>query len=364
MSVYKYKNANGKTLWYFTVRLYGKQHVHRGFSTKKEAELEEIAFSRDYVPPQKNQVTWLMLLKSYSDYYQQTVKNSSFYAFKLRCEKYLKLMPNYEITDIDFPTLDQFMKTIPAPSRKVKQVVLNDLKRIFDYCDVFYGIHNVQYKRLVIPKDYSIRSIKEKYVLSISDFKKLYKGCDGDSYWETLFLTSFICGLRISETRGIQPKCFDFQKGTLLINQQAAFKYNGDKGLVTSPKTQTSNRTYILPEFLLTKVQEYIKTRHLGPNCFLFHAANSHARPVGQITVYRKLHKIQKNVNLPFFKFHALRRSEASLLNDKGLSGTIISDYLGHNSFETTKQYYLGDNQEKKEKVRDILSGIVTKIVA
>lgn len=77
---------------------------------------------------------------------------------------------------------------------------------------------------------------------------------------------------------------------------------------------------------------------------------------MGSSDVYREFHRLRDLAGLPSdLRFHVLRKSEASLLNDMGLSGEVIRNYLGHGSFETTKEYYIGDSVEKRRELSEIL---------
>jgi integrase len=134
----------------------------------------------------------------------------------------------------------------------------------------------------------------------------------------------------------------------------------GDDEL-TFPKSKKSVRVIYLPDFLFLKVRSWICDNSLSGKNFLFFG-RSHSEAVGINTVYRFLKSYQKKSGLPEFRFHSFRKSEASLLNDSGLSGEVIRDYLGHDSFETTKEYYLGDSDEKKEKIRDLLQSKLSKL--
>jgi len=161
---------------------------------------------------------------------------------------------------------------------------------------------------------------------------------------------------------GIQVKSVDFNSKVLIINQQATIKcLTSEKSRLTSPKTKNSNRFYLLPDNVLWLLQKIISKKHLKDQNFVFYGIKK-TQPIGESTVNRKLKELQKKAELPKFRFHTFRKSEASLLNDKGLSGETIKDYLGHDSFNTTKEYYLGDNSEKKEEIRGLLNKVVSQV--
>lgn len=59
------------------------------------------------------------------------------------------------------------------------------------------------------------------------------------------------------------------------------------------------------------------------------------------------LRKIRKRCELSNVTVHSLRRYVAQYLDEKNVDGTIIQELLGHSSFGTTKQSYIGSNQNK-----------------
>ena len=176
-----------------------------------------------------------------------------------------------------------------------------------------------------------------------------------------LFMFAFICGLRISEVLGIKVKDINLESRKFKLSHQYNDSIRGTPEMkYTQLKTINSIRDYLLPKSFIDILANYIKEKNLDENDYLFkHKKN--LVPLSRTRVNLKLHEIQKKKNLPFFSFHAFRRSEASLLNEVGLSGNIIADYLGHDSFSTTKEYYLGYTNKQKEEISDILENLIFK---
>lgn len=65
------------------------------------------------------------------------------------------------------------------------------------------------------------------------------------------------CGIREGELLALTPADFDFEKGTVTINKS----YQRLKGqdVITTPKTEKSNRTITMPQFLTDEIQDYLK---------------------------------------------------------------------------------------------------------
>ena len=65
------------------------------------------------------------------------------------------------------------------------------------------------------------------------------------------------CGIREGELLALTPADFDFEKKTLRINKSYQ-RLNG-QDLITSPKTEKSNRVIKMPQFLADEMQDYLK---------------------------------------------------------------------------------------------------------
>lgn len=352
--IYSYTLNNGQIRYRYHLSYKGSSLYRQGFKTQKEAERSYRHELFQIEPKRVDKIPFSLLCDSFLMYQKDQIKASSFESLKRRIEKYILLIPDIDIMKIDFKVLHAWFSSLPC-SLGQKKRFLHDLKGLFEFAELYFGKRNIEYKKLVVPKDYSIKKIvKEIYVLSIEDFKRFYAGLDSE-YWKLLFLITFICGLRSGELRGLTPEAFDFEDGSVQIFQQVVDLGKG-KPLLFSPKTENSVRICYLPKMVSDRVALFIQSEGLQEQDFLFHSPRSKKDPVGETSMNRKLHDVQKEVGLPFFRFHSFRKSEVSLLNDIGLSGDLIKEYIGHDSFLTSKKYYIGDSAEKKKKIRDILS--------
>ena len=64
------------------------------------------------------------------------------------------------------------------------------------------------------------------------------------------------CGIREGELLALTPADFDFQKRTVTISKSYQ-RING-RDVITTPKTEKSNRTITMPRFLVEEIQEYL----------------------------------------------------------------------------------------------------------
>lgn len=354
MAVYSYKTNRGQKYMY-KFCYHNVQIKKMGFKTAKEAkeaEAEKMVLLGDGGLLKK--ITWHNLLDAFGEFYKLKVKATTFYVFQTRKRKFYSKLPNIDVTALDYAYFQRWWNEIETSSG-VRKKLLQDLKSIFTYAESMYKVVNNEWKKLFVPKDYSIRRPKKVYVLSFNDFMKLYRVVN-DPFWQNLYLTAFICGLRIGECRGIQVKCFDKERNCIMIYQQASNKMGTGKTELISTKSEKSNRYCLIPKILADRLKEQIKYYDLASDDFLFFSERGHHKPIGANTIYRRFNVEKVMGGLPEkITFHVFRKTEASILNDEGLSGEIIRDYLGHDSYETTKNYYIGDSIEKKNMIRGIM---------
>lgn len=304
-------------------------------------------------------IVWGDLLESFSAWYRKRVKQSSWEKFTYRARLYLKqinlAVPFQELT---YEILETWWERLEC-SRGVKQRLLKDLEAIADYARVFYRIENLEHRKLFVPKDYSIHRLREvRYILSFEDFGQLIAQ-EEDEAWRLLFTLAFTGALRVGEVRGLCPDAFDLERGTMEIYRQVCNLKGGPT--LASPKAESSIRLVYLPDAVVAMVREHIARFGIQGESFLFFGSRDHSKPLGETRIDRELHRLQDLAGLPQFRFHTFRRSEASLLNEQGLSGEVISDYLGHSSFDTTRRFYIGDTVERRKRIAATMDGRLRK---
>ena len=304
--------------------------------------------------PTVTDVAWHVLLDAFSCDYRGRCKPTTYLMFLERRAAYLSRLPDVSVSSMDYALLSSWFASLPC-SVSTKRKLLVDLRHLFDFADYMFHVRNDSYRRLYIPKDYSVRSPQVRYVLSLEDFRRFLSN-ERDPRWRLFFLFTYVCALRIGEVRGIQVKSVSIGSSSLMVIQQATNKMGTGRTEIISPKSSSSCRVCYLPSGLLSLFASFVESWRLSPEDFLFHASGRKDYPVGSSDVYREFHRLRDLAGLPKdLKFHVLRKSEASLLNDMGLPGSVIRDYLGHGSFETTKEYYIGDSEEKRKKLSEIL---------
>lgn len=138
------------------------------------------------------------------------------------------------------------------------------------------------------------------------------------------------CGIREGELLALTPADFDFKKGTVTINK--SYQRLNRQDVITTPKTEKSNRTIKMPQFLTDEIQDYLKMLYdVGDNDLMFTVTKSY--------LHREMDRGAKAAGVKRIRIHDIRHSAVSLLIDMGFSATAIADRVGHESIDITYNY-------------------------
>ena len=138
------------------------------------------------------------------------------------------------------------------------------------------------------------------------------------------------CGIREGELLALTPADFDFEKCTVSITKSYQ-RLNG-QDLITTPKTEKSNRIIKMPQFLADEMQDYLKQLYgIEPNDRMFTVTKSY--------LHREMDRGAKEAGVKRIRIHDIRHSAVSLLIDMGFSATAIADCVGHESIDITYNY-------------------------
>ena len=138
------------------------------------------------------------------------------------------------------------------------------------------------------------------------------------------------CGMRAGELLALTPADFDLEKGTVTINKSYQRLHGED--VITTPKTEKSNRTITMPDFLTEEVAEYIESlEKTGQKDRIF--------PFTKDYLHHEMDRGSKQTGVKRIRIHDIRHSAISLLIDMGFSAVAIADRVGHESIDITYRY-------------------------
>ena len=353
MSVIKEKNPKKWTKdgrkWYFDVYytdMYGnrKEKKSKMYKSSTQAEKAKHDFlnsikTKDIV---NEDITFVSLYDEWLNFKHQSVKESTFYVCKKKCDKHiLKFFSPYKLHSIKLNSIHDWKKEIKKCDMTLRSenMIIGYLKEILEYAKDNYDFDNkivakIQKNRCdIIP----VNKITDNY-LTYDDYKSFIKSVD-DEFYKLIFEFLYYTGLRIGEMFALTWNDINLDKKVLSIKKSLSTKIDNKKYIITTPKTKNSIRDIDLDDNLVEKLKEHYnhekKIYNFSKEMFIF----GNVRYIAETTLRRKLNKYLNIANIKNkITLHGFRHSHVSLLI-----------YLGCDIYEVAER--IGDTVEMVEKI-------------
>ena len=336
MPVYKEEKTNTWRVIYRYTDWKGerKQTSKRGFATKREA----LAWERE----QLNKVTADvdMTFASFIDRYTEDIKSrlkentwsTKEHIIRTKLTSYFGKLRLSSITPQQIITWqNELLNYRDAQGQPYSPVYLrtihNQLSAIFNHAVRYYKLReNPCQKAGTMGK----KKAREMLFWTKEEYLQFAKAIQDKPMAYHAFQMLYWCGIREGELLALTPADFDFTRETVTISKSYQ-RLNG-KDIITEPKTEKSNRTITLPDFLTAEMQGYIGSLYgIQPDDRIFPFTGSFLH-----------HEMERGCRLSGVKkirVHDLRHSAISLLIDMGFSPLAIADRVGHEAIEITYNY-------------------------
>lgn len=335
MAVYKENGGTWRVLYRYTDWTgERKQSTKRGFQTKRDA----LAWEREQQQKLTSDLdmTFASFIETYTNDLQSRLKENTW-----ATKEYIinhKLLPCFakrkicEITPKEvIAWQNEMLNYKDEKGNPYSPVYLktlhNQLSAIFNHAVKYYNLHEnpaAKVGNMGKSKNKEMEFwTKEEYL----KFADVMMDRPVSFYaFEILYWT----GIRVGELLALTPADFDFEKSTLTISK--SYQRLKGRDIITTPKTEKSNRTIKMPKFLCEEAKEYIHSLYK-------------AEPKERIFLFTKsyLHKEMtrgaKEAGVKRIRIHSIRHSAISLLIDMGFSALAIADRVGHESINITYNY-------------------------
>ena len=336
MAIYKEEKTNTWRVIYRYTDWTGerKQSQKRGFKTKREAQIWE----REQLNKATADLdmTFDSFVEQYTADMQTRIKENTWatkeHIIRTKIIPYFGKQKMSSITAQQIITWqNELMNYKDENGKSLSPVYLktinNQLSAIFNHAVKYYNLRENPCKKAGSMGKKKNREMlfwtKEEYLkfsevmmdkpLSFYAFEMLY--------W---------CGIREGELLALTPADFDFEKCTVSITKSYQ-RLNG-QDLITTPKTEKSNRVIKMPQFLADEMQDYLKQLYgIESNARMFTVTKSY--------LHREMDRGAKEAGVKRIRIHDIRHSAVSLLIDMGFSATAIADRVGHESIDITYNY-------------------------
>ena len=198
--------------------------------------------------------------KQWVDVYKKDAIREATMSKYLMTQKWVeKLAPDLKISELTRTTYQQILNDYAKEhERQTTLDFHHQLKgAILDAVDE--GLIERDPTRKAIIKGKAPRAKKIKY-LNQFELHTLIANLDirEEPNWDWFILLVAKTGMRFSEALAITPGDFDFDKKTVSITK--SYQRLKGRDVITTPKTEKSNRVIDLPDFLCEEIQEFINS--------------------------------------------------------------------------------------------------------
>lgn len=336
MAVYKDEKTNTWRAIYRYVDWTGekKQTQKRGFKTKREAQ----AWEREQLNKATSDLD--MSFANFVEHYTEDVKTrikENTWATKDHIIR-TKLLPYFGKLKMSNITAQQIItwqnELLNHKDEQGKpyspvylKTVHNQLSAIFNHAVRYYNLRENPCKKA---GSMGKKKNREMLFWTKEEYLKFANAMMDKPLSFYAFEMLYWCGIREGELLALTPADFDLKKGTVTINK--SYQRLNRQDVITTPKTEKSNRTIKMPQFLTDEIQDYLKMLYdVGDNDRMFTVTKSY--------LHREMDRGSRDAGVKRIRIHDIRHSAVSLLIDMGFSATAIADRVGHESIDITYNY-------------------------
>lgn len=340
MAVYKDKwnGYKGETwrvaVYYKDWKGVRRKHEKRGFKTKKEA----LAYEREYIAKTSKDIN--MGFGTFIDIYMSDIKPqlklSTYVTKENIIETHIRpYFENKSLSEINSTDILQWQNSLlsmrdeqdKAYSQTYLRTIQNQMNAIFNHAVKYYDLAK---SPCIANRKMGKAKAKEMLFWTLEEYQQFIEAMKEKPISYYAFQILYWTGIRSGELLAITRADFDMENRILRINK--TFQVIKGKEMITTPKTEKSNRKIDLPEFLCDEMQEYFDSLYkLDDNSRIFEVTKSY--------LHHEMNRGSKATGVKRIRLHDLRHSNCALLINLGYSPTQIAERLGHESITITERY-------------------------
>lgn len=336
MSAYK-DQKTGKWYVFFYYRNWqgeNKGKTKRGFATKREA----LEWERNFKLKQSENLD--MTMNEFYKLYEEDMKP------KLKLNTWLtkkhiikgKVLPYFgerkmnEITSTDILQWQNELLGVrdddgKGYSQTYLRTIQNQLNAIMNHAVKYYDLPK---NPCIANKKMGKAKAKEMLFWTREEYQKFSEKMKIKPVSYYAFQILYWTGIRCGELLALTRADFDFNNQMLRINK--TFQVIKGEEIVTSPKTEKSNRRIDLPEFICDEMQDYLASLYkVDDDSRIFEVTKSY--------LHHEMDRGSKAAGVKRIRIHDLRHSSCALLIYLGYSPVQIAERLGHESVTITERY-------------------------
>lgn len=274
-----------------------------------------------------------------------SIKASTYVKYRINIENHLNdLFVDKDIdewNDIDYYDLFEKLLDEGEFSRSTIKAFRTILKSILQYGEEEYGLKHINLSRIKLHRDQQhVKVLTNEEAIRLSNY------CEKNINYKTVpAYIALYTGLRIGEVCGLKWEDIDLKNNEINVNRAAhrITNYNdvnkSSSTILTLdlPKTKTSARKVIMPDYLSKYLATYKKMNQGKESSFVI--TNSDTIPEPR-TVERRFERICHLLDIDL-KFHELRHTYATNCLKYDMDTKTVSQQLGHSDISTTLDLYV-----------------------
>lgn len=181
---------------------------------------------------------------------------------------------------------------------------------------------------------------------------------------EVLLALAVATGMRKGEILALRWSDIDLIKGTLQVSRTLNYvgKYHFIEG---KPKTRSSERTILLPSFLLDQLRAHnileVERRLKVSDAWVDRDlvfSNAIGDFINPRTLLNWFYRLLEDAGLPRMHFHDLRHSAATILISQGVPANMVQELLGHSDVAITLGIYGSVVSSMRKEAADKMDGL------
>ena len=320
------KTKKNKPYWVRVIDPATKKRVSlRLYKTKKEAQqkLDEYLFN-----PYNLETHTMTFEEIFNLFKEAQEKNVAEATFKSYVNSYKRCKPLYNLIfrDIKTPQLQSFINDLNC-SKGTKSITKK-------YAIEMEILATNRAEHIKLPKE---SKHKEINIFTGYDIKKLWDNIKID--WVEYILIMIYTGMRIGEAVNLKKENVDLINGIIFGGNKT------EKGM---------NRKIPIHDDIYPIIQNLYKN---SPTDYLFYnknwvfkKKNNENKPIRENYFREKFYKTLETLGIEKHETHDCRKTLATFMSKYQLNEVQITDILGHESINTTIDYYIKKEDEQKLK--------------
>lgn len=337
-----------------------KMHKSKKFLTKKEALKAEREFLNELENINNNiqsdDMTFKELCDLHFEYQKDKVKVTTLKNYVKR-RQHLEVFDNIKLNELNIRHFENWKKEMNNLdlATRTKNDLYKYLRSVLHYGSKWYNYNFNDILNKMTNFNNPNELEKEMLFWEKEEFDK-FLSVETDIKFRALFETLYYCGLRSGEVRGLTWTDIDFKNKKLTVNKNVVINFEGNKYLITTPKTKSSYRTIPIPNVLLEDLKTLRKYQdnyyEFNNDWFVFGSFE----PLGKAVMRERKNKDCKLAGVKQIRIHDFRHSCASLLINNGANITMVAKYLGHTKIDETLNTYSHMFKSKLENIVDTIN--------